>query len=66
VSLIPLVIGIILLILKFDFILLSALLLLVILTTTGNGFIRGKLTCRYCEQRESGCPADKFFKKDKH
>ena len=63
VSLIPFVIGIILLILKFDIILLSALLMLVFLTTTGNGYIRGTLTCRYCKQGELGCPADLLFNK---
>ncbi len=65
VSLTPMIAGIILLILKFDFVLLSALLLLLLLTTTGNGFIRGKLTCKYCKQRESGCPANKLFNKEK-
>jgi hypothetical protein len=64
VSLIPLVTGIILLILKFDFILLSALLTLLLLTTIGNGFIRGTLTCRYCKQKELGCPADMLFNKE--
>ena len=63
VSLIPFVIGIIILILKFDIILLSALLMLVVLTTTGNGYIRGTLTCRYCKQGELGCPADLLFNK---
>jgi len=63
VSLIPFVIGIILMILKFDFILLTALLLLIILTTIGNGFIRGTLTCRYCKQKELGCPAYALFNK---
>ncbi len=65
ISLIPIVTGITLLIMKFDCILLFALLLLLILTTIGNGFIRGKLTCKYCEQRELGCPADRFFNKEK-
>jgi len=63
VSLIPLVIGIILLILKYDPLILSALLLLVISSTTGNSLIRGKLTCRYCKQKESGCPAYELFNK---
>jgi energy-coupling factor transporter transmembrane protein EcfT len=63
VSLIPFVIGIIILILKFDIMLLSALLMLVLLTTTGNGYIRGTLTCRYCKQGELGCPADLLFNK---
>jgi hypothetical protein len=61
VSLIPFVIGIIQLIIKFDLILLSALLLLLFLTTSGNGFIRSKLTCAYCKQKELGCPADALF-----
>jgi hypothetical protein len=64
-SLIPLVIGIVLLILKFDFILLSAMLLLLIFTTMGNGYIRGTLTCKYCKQKELGCPADTMFNKTK-
>ena len=63
VSLIPFVIGIIILILKFDIMLLSALLMLVVLTTIGNGYIRGTLTCRYCKQGELGCPADLLFNK---
>jgi hypothetical protein len=65
VSLIPFAIGVILLVFKFDFVLLSALLLLLLLTTIGNGFIRGTLTCKYCKQRELGCPADLLFNKGK-
>lgn len=61
VLLIPLVTGIILLIMDFNFLLLFAVLLLIFLTTSGNGFIRGKLTCRYCKQGEMGCPAQKLF-----
>jgi hypothetical protein len=64
VTLVPLIIGIILLIIKFDFILLFAAILLVVLTTSGNGFIRGSLTCKYCKQREIGCPAEKLFSKE--
>jgi hypothetical protein len=65
ISLIPLIIGIILFILKFDLILLSALLLLILLTTIGTGFIRGSLTCKYCKQVELGCPAYLLFNKEK-
>jgi hypothetical protein len=64
-SLIPLVIGIILLMVKFDFVLLSELLLLILFTTMGNNYIRGTLTCKYCKQKELGCPADKLFNKEK-
>ena len=65
VSLIPVAIGITLLIMQFDFIAFAALLLLVLLTTTGNRYIRGTLTCRNCKQREIGCPADALFNKGK-
>jgi hypothetical protein len=64
VSLIPLVSGIVLLIINFKVWLLLVILLLVVLTTFGNGFIRGSLTCKYCKQRELGCPADKLFNKN--
>ena len=63
VSLIPFITGIGLLILNFNLLLLAALLLLSILTTSGNGFIRGKLTCKNCKQRELGCPAYELFDK---
>jgi hypothetical protein len=65
VSLIPLITGIVLLIIRFDIILLAALILLTFLTTSGNGYIRGKMTCSYCKQRELGCPAHELFNKGK-
>jgi hypothetical protein len=63
VSLIPLLIAIALLIIRFNFIILSATIVLIALTTAGNGFIRGNLTCKYCKQREIGCPAEQLFSK---
>jgi hypothetical protein len=65
ISLVPLLIGIVLMIIDFDFILLIAVIILIILSTAGNGFIRGSLTCKYCKQREIGCPADELFNKRK-
>ncbi len=65
ITLIPLAVGIYLLIAEFDIILLFAIILLIILTTAGNGFIRGKMTCTFCKQGELGCPADSLFNKDK-
>jgi hypothetical protein len=58
---IPLITGIVLLIIKFDIALLLALAFLFVLSTSGNGFVRGKLACRYCRQKDLGCPADKLF-----
>jgi F0F1-type ATP synthase membrane subunit c/vacuolar-type H+-ATPase subunit K len=42
---------------------LFAAIILVGLTTIGNGYIRGNLTCKYCKQREIGCPAEQLFSK---
>lgn len=63
VSLIPLLTAIVLMIIKFNLILLFAAILIVVLSTTGNSFIRGRLTCKYCRQREIGCPAEQLFSK---
>lgn len=64
-SLIPLVTGIVLLIISFNLFILLGLMLIVILTTSGNSYVRGKLTCRNCRQREIGCPAEALFSKNK-
>lgn len=65
VSLIPVIIGIIILVKDFDWVLLMLILILFILTFTGNAIIRGKLACKYCKQRVIGCPAQKLFEKKK-
>ena len=61
VSLIPIVAAIVLLIIDFSWLLLVLLILLVLFTFTGNGFVRGSLACKYCRQREIGCPAVQLF-----
>ena len=63
VSLIPIAAGIIILINDFSWIILLLFIVLFILTSIGNGIIRGRLACRYCKQREIGCPAQKLFAK---
>ena len=65
VSVIPFVAGIVLLILDFSWLLLTLIALLAILTSFGNSFVRGSLACKFCRQRELGCPAEKLFKKKK-
>jgi hypothetical protein len=65
VTLIPLIAGIGLLVMKFEWLILILLVVLVLLTTAGTGFVRGKLACRYCKQREIGCPAEQLFNKNK-
>jgi len=63
VSLIPFVTGIYLLFVSFNWIVLVAILLLILLTTLGNAFVHGNIVCKYCKQRELGCPAEKLFSK---
>jgi hypothetical protein len=64
ITVIPLLIGIFLLIWKFEVLLLIAILLMIIASTVGNGFVRGVLTCKHCKQKELGCPAEKLFNKE--
>jgi hypothetical protein len=63
VTLIPLGFGIVFLITEFTFLVLASLIFLIVLTTFGNGFIRGTLTCKFCRQRDLGCPAEQLFSK---
>ena len=61
VSLIPFVAGIILLVIRFNILLLAAVLLIALLSSQGNALVRGKIACKYCKQRELGCPAVELF-----
>jgi hypothetical protein len=62
---IPLGGGIILLVRDFNWLLLAVTLAMVLVYFGGNGFIRGNYACRYCKQKELGCPADKLFNQDR-
>jgi hypothetical protein len=63
VSLVPLIAGIALLFIDFSWLILALVIILVLLTTMGNGYVRGQLACKFCKQRELGCPAQKLFNK---
>ncbi len=63
VFLIPLITGIILLIINFNLALMLILIALFLLGFGGNAIVRGTLACKYCKQREIGCPAEKLFNK---
>ena len=60
---IPLVAGIVLLILNFSFVTLALMIILVIFFFVGNALIRGSIVCKYCKQKEIGCPAQELFSK---
>ncbi len=63
VSLFPLIVGIVALIVHFSWLILTLVVALIIFSSFGNGFVRGNLACKYCKQRELGCPAEKLFDK---
>ena len=66
VPLIPLCGGIIILIRSFSWPVMILMVALAGLSSAGTGLIRGQLACRYCKQRELGCPAEQLFNKTKH
>ncbi|MFA4833792.1 MAG: hypothetical protein WC619_03010 [Patescibacteria group bacterium] len=63
VSIIPLIAGLVLLISNFNWLILALIILLVILASAGSGFVRKNLACKFCKQREIGCPAEQLFNK---
>ncbi|MFH1428159.1 MAG: hypothetical protein ABIH39_00270, partial [Candidatus Margulisiibacteriota bacterium] len=63
IAVIPLLCGMVLLYLSFSIALLMVLTLLFFLYFAGNAMLRGTFACRYCKQRELGCPAGKVLNK---
>ena len=65
VSIIPLVFGIYILLSGFSWIILLLMLVLILLSSFGNGWIRGSMACKYCKQKELGCQAEQLFNKNR-
>jgi hypothetical protein len=63
VSLIPLAIGIYLLIRDFSPLTLALMVVLLALAMPLTGLVRGQIACKYCKQKELGCPAEELFAK---
>lgn len=59
----PIVGGIMLLVSAFNWLLVGMLAILGVLYFGGSAVIRGSFACKYCKQREIGCPAAKLFMK---
>lgn len=57
----PIIGGIALMIKNFSWLLLALMAILLLFSFGGNAVIRGSFACKYCRQREIGCPAEKFF-----
>jgi hypothetical protein len=65
VSLIPFAVGIVLLIHSFSWSVLVPVAILVFLGSVGTGLVRGQIACKFCKQRELGCPAERLFSRGK-
>jgi hypothetical protein len=63
VFIVPVIAGCILLLIEFQWVILILVIVLLILGFIGNAFVRGQLACKYCKQKEIGCPAVQLFEK---
>jgi len=63
VVIIPLFGGIILLVLNFSILVLFLMVVLIVLFFGGTAFVRGTFACKYCKQKDIGCPAYAIFNK---
>jgi hypothetical protein len=61
VSLVPFLAGVVMSFLAFSWLRLGLMFLLLIIGFPVTGYIRGNLACKYCKQRELGCPAAELF-----
>jgi hypothetical protein len=64
VSLIPLATGVFYLVQSFSWLRLSFILVLVIIAFPVTGFVRSSISCKFCKQKEIGCPAIQLFAKN--
>jgi hypothetical protein len=65
VFIIPVIAGSILLLIEFQWTILILVIILLLLGFFGNAIVRGKLACKYCKQKEIGCPAEQLFERKK-
>jgi hypothetical protein len=63
VTLIPLAVGVVLSIRRFEWTLVGAVVGLMVLAFPGTGFVRSRLACCHCRQRLLGCPAENLFRR---
>ncbi|HEY6011132.1 MAG TPA: hypothetical protein VIX18_06640, partial [Nitrospirota bacterium] len=61
VLMIPLLGGIALLVQRFSWSVALMLAALLVLSLNGTYVVRSQIACKYCKQRELGCPAEQFF-----
>lgn len=63
VSVFPLIGAIVLLVMGFSWKVAALLGILLGLAFVGNAVVRGSFACKYCKQKELGCPAERLFSK---
>lgn len=63
VFIVPVLAGALLLIQGFSWTVLLLVAVLLLIGFAGNAYVRSQLACRYCKQREIGCPAEQLFGK---
>jgi hypothetical protein len=61
VFIIPVLAGLLLLVREFSWTILILIIALFLLGFMGNAYVRGQLACKYCKQKEIGCPAVALF-----
>jgi len=64
VFIIPVIAGCILLLIEFQWTILILVIVLLLLGFFGNAIVRGQLACKYCKQKEIGCPAVQLFERE--
>ncbi|UCE81469.1 MAG: hypothetical protein JSV94_03410 [Methanobacteriota archaeon] len=63
VTIIPVIGGMISLVGEFSLVIVALIVIMLGLGFAGSAIIRGSFACRYCRQRDLGCPAQAFFEK---
>jgi hypothetical protein len=65
VTIIPVVGGLVSLFFAFSWLTLALIIIFLVVFLTGTATVRGRVACKYCAQREHGCPANDMFNKPK-
>jgi len=65
VVIIPVVGGLVSLLFTFSWLTLVLIIIFLVVFLTGTAAVRGRIACKYCAQRERGCPANDMFNKPK-
>lgn len=65
ILIVPVILGVVLLVKDFSWVILILLVLDIAIASFGSGFIRGKLACAHCKQGRICCPAREIFGKNR-